>query len=57
MINLNDIVKFKTPFADEIGVTMKVIEVNGDRCFIEYLNIGMNIIPTAVFYTSDLVTI
>lgn len=35
MLNINDIVEFAEPTADEAGVTYRVLEVNGDRCRIE----------------------
>jgi hypothetical protein len=52
-IKVNNKVQYAEPMADEIGVTFKVIEVNGDRCIIEAL-VGMEFNPTYVALTSDL---
>jgi hypothetical protein len=52
-MNANDLVKFSNPNQDEIGLTMKVIEVNGDRALVEY-QVGMNINPTAIVMTAEI---
>lgn len=52
-IQVNDIVEFIELFEDEVGTTYRVIEVNGDRCIIEYV-CTMRIRPTFVRLVSDL---
>lgn len=39
-ISVTSTVEFKTPFADEIGCVYRVVELNGDRCFIEIVTIN-----------------
>ena len=35
MFKVGDIVEYLAPEADEQGVTYRVLEMNGDRCFIQ----------------------
>ncbi len=53
------LVKFKRPFAEELDangqqVPMRVLEINGDRCIVEFQN-GMAIKPTSSQRLDDLV--
>jgi len=52
-IQVNDLVEFIEPFEDEVGTTYRVLEVNGDRCIIEYV-CDMRIRPTSVRLVADL---
>jgi hypothetical protein len=48
----DDIVKFTNPMPDEIGLTMKVLEIDGSWLLVEYL-VGMNINPTGIASLSE----
>ena len=48
-----DIVKFKEPAPEEIGLKMEILEYNGDRCLVMDL-IGLPINPTHVYKTAEL---
>ena len=50
----DDIVKFKDPAPEEIGLTMTVIEVNRDRLTVMD-NLGWNINPIRVIRTADVI--
>lgn len=52
MITVNSIVEFVNSNPDEVGLTMRVIEVNESRILVEYL-VGLTINPTAVILLSD----
>ncbi len=52
-IQVNDLVEFIEPLADEVGTTYRVLEVNGDRCVIEFI-CDMRIRPTFVRLLADL---
>ena len=51
-ISVGDNVKFTNPMQDEIGLTMKVLEVNGDRLLVEY-NVDMHIKPSGIVLVAD----
>lgn len=53
-IKVNDIVRFKRGlYADEEKTTYRVIEMNGDRCFIEYIS-NLFINPQSVARVEEL---
>lgn len=54
-INEGDLVTFKKGlYQDETGATYRVIEINGDRCFIELVNTSMPIRPQSVAQIKEL---
>jgi hypothetical protein len=53
MLRLGSIVEFKHPFADEIGMTYRIIEDNGDRVLIRAL-IDLPYQPTQTVLRADL---
>jgi len=48
----NDLIRFTAPLPDETDLTMRIIEMRGDRMLVEYL-VGMNINPTGIVQVSD----
>ena len=54
-IKTGDLVKFKTGlYNDEGDAIYKVVEVNGDRCFIELLNTNLLIRPQSIALLAEL---
>jgi hypothetical protein len=53
MLRLGSIVEFKHPFADEIGMTYRLIEDNGDRVLIRAI-IDLPFPPTQTVMRVDL---
>lgn len=54
-IKINDLVKFKDGlYEDEEGAVYRVLEINGDRVVIEFVNTNMIIRPQSVAMLSDL---
>jgi hypothetical protein len=53
MLFKHDIVRYKDPMPDEIGITYKVLEVNGDRVIIQ-ADVNLPIPPTTIANTKDL---
>jgi hypothetical protein len=54
-IKLDDLVTFKKGlYADEERAIYRVIEINGDRCFIELINTSMDIRPQSVARITEL---
>lgn len=54
-IKEGDMVIFKKGlYDDEIGAIYRVIQVNGDRCFLELVNTSMPIHPQSVAQLTDL---
>ena len=51
----NDLIRFTAPLPDETDLTMRIIEMRGDRMLVEYL-VGMNINPTGIVQVSDMET-
>lgn len=51
-ITVSSLVVFINPFPDEIGLVMKVLEVNGDRLLVESL-VNQPINPTSVILAAD----
>jgi hypothetical protein len=47
------VVTFINPLPDEIGLIMRILEINGDRAIVEYM-VGMNINPTGIVLLSDI---
>ena len=51
----DDLVVFKRGlYDDEEGAVYKVVEINGDRCFLELVNTNMTIRPQSVATLSEL---
>jgi hypothetical protein len=54
-IKTGDLVTFKKDlYSDEEGAVYRVLGINGDRCFIEFVNAGMAIQPQSIAMLSDL---
>ena len=54
-INIGDLVTFKKGlYADEEGAVYKVLEINGDRCILEFANSSMTIRPQSVAVLAEL---
>ena len=50
---VNQLVTFINPFPDEIGLVMRVLEVNGDRLLVEYQVKNLEILPTGIVRTCE----
>ena len=54
-IKVDDLVIFKKGlYADEDGAVYRVLEINGDRCFLEFVSTDMVIRPQSVAILSEL---
>lgn len=54
-IKTDDLVTFKKSlYEDETGAVYRVLEINGDRCFVELVNTNMVIRPQSVAIVADL---
>lgn len=53
-MNAGDVVTFKQPTADEIGLRFVVIEPRGDRVMVRHVDSDMSIKPTFVYRVADL---
>jgi hypothetical protein len=53
MITVNSIVEFKNPYPDEIGLTMRVLEVNGDRLLVEQQAKNLEFLPTTIVQINE----
>jgi hypothetical protein len=55
MIKINDLVEFKKNlYKDEVGAVYRVLEINGDRCFLELFSTSMLIRPQSVAMLDEL---
>jgi hypothetical protein len=61
MINKNSIVVYREPEIDEMidgqPLKFRVVELNGDRCFIEPENFGFTFKPQIVAQVSDIMEV
>lgn len=54
-MKIGDFVKFKDGlYADEVDTRYRIIEINGDRAFIEFINPDLFIPPQSVARLEDL---
>jgi len=54
-IKVDDLVIFKKGlYADEDGAVYRVLEINGDRCYLEFVSTDMVIRPQSVAILSEL---
>jgi len=54
-IKINDLVTFKKGlYLDEEGAVYRVLEINGDRCVLEFVSTDMVIRPQSVAILSEL---
>ena len=54
-IKIGDLVTFKKGlYADEEGAVYRVLEINGDRCVLEFANTNMIIRPQSVAMLAEL---
>lgn len=54
-IKIGDLVVFKEGlYDDEKGANYRVLEINGDRCVLEFVNTNMVIRPQSVAMLSEL---
>ena len=54
-IKVGDLVKFKQGlYADEEGAIYRILELNGDRAIIEFVNTSMKIRPQSVARLAEL---
>ncbi len=54
-VNVGDLVKFKQGlYTDEKGAIYRVLEVNGDRVIIEYVNSRLSFPPQSVAFVAEL---
>ena len=53
-MNAGDVVTFKQPAADEIGLRFVVVEPRGDRVMVRHADSPMSIKPTFVYQVADL---
>ena len=53
-MNPGDVVTFKQPAADEVGLRFLVIEPRGDRVMVRHDDSPMSIKPTFVYPVADL---
>lgn len=56
-MNAGDVVAFKQPAADEVGLRFTVIELRGDRVMVRHDDSIMSIKPTFVYPVTDMVRI
>ena len=55
MIKIGDLVKFREGFyTDEEGAIYKVLEVNGDRVLLEFVNTSLSIRPQSIALLNEL---
>jgi hypothetical protein len=54
-IKINNLVRFKRDlYADEVSAVYRILEINGDRCFLELNNTNMLIRPQSVALLDEL---
>ena len=55
-IKENSLVRFKPSlYEDEEGAIYRIVEINGDRCILEFMSSSMKIQPQSIAMLSDLV--